>query len=94
MKNAVKIGANDNVATVITEVKSGSAIIFEDTLAEDSSIPAGETIPIYHKVAIHNIPKGQFVFKYGQIIGVATADIPAGHHAHCHNISSAPRKEV
>ena len=38
-----------------------------------------------HKVATRPIPKGAPVIKFGQIIGYATDDIPAGAHVHVHN---------
>ena len=38
-------------------------------LVETNSIPAG------HKFALCDIKKGEFVIKYGQIIGRATEDI-------------------
>lgn len=43
-------------------------------------------IPRGHKVALKDIAKGAQVHKYGQSIGVATFDIPAGEHVHVHNL--------
>ncbi len=42
-----------------------------------------------HKVAIVAIQKGEYVRRYGQIIGIATADIEAGDHVHTHNLGMA-----
>lgn len=50
-----------------------------------------EEIPIYHKVAIKSINKGEKVIKYGQVIGIATVDILQGAHVAHHNIESLPR---
>lgn len=52
----------------------------------DGTTPAVEDIPAGHKVALHDIPKGAPVRKYGEVIGVALADIPAGGHVHVHNL--------
>jgi len=52
----------------------------------DGTAPAVEDIPAGHKVALHDIPKGAPVRKYGEVIGVALADIPAGGHVHVHNL--------
>lgn len=51
-------------------------------LEADGSIPAG------HKQALVDIPKGEFVIKYGQIIGRATQDIRRGEWVHSHNLRS------
>ena len=51
-------------------------------LKETNGIPAG------HKVALANIKKGDFVIKYGQIIGRATEDIKKGAWVHSHNLKS------
>ena len=44
-------------------------------------------VPVGHKIARHDIKAGAFIRKYGQVIGVATADIAAGAHVHTHNLS-------
>jgi altronate hydrolase len=53
--------------------------------------PAGRVrtttaIPSGHKVAVRTIAEGQPVRKYGQVIGFASAPIPAGEHVHVHNL--------
>ena len=45
-----------------------------------------ETIPAGHKYALTDIPKGEYVIKYGEIIGKATCDITAGEWVHTHNL--------
>ena len=42
-----------------------------------------------HKYAAGPIPAGAEVIKYGQVIGIAREDIPAGAHVHTHNMRSA-----
>ncbi len=41
-----------------------------------------------HKIAVSPIAKGERVFKYGQTIGFATADIRAGDFVHTHNLAA------
>ena len=41
-----------------------------------------EKIPFGHKVSLKDIEKGNFIFKYGQIIGTASRDIKIGEHVH------------
>ena len=47
----------------------------------------GGTVPQGHKVALRPIHQGEAVVKYGQVIGFATCDIPAGTHVHTHNFA-------
>lgn len=51
-------------------------------LREKNGIPAG------HKFALKDIKKGDFVIKYGEIIGRATQDIKRGESVHSHNLKS------
>jgi altronate hydrolase len=46
-----------------------------------------DTVPMGHKVAVHDIAGGQPIHKYGQIIGMATGDIQRGQWVHCHNLA-------
>ena len=41
-----------------------------------------------HKYALRDIACGEYVIKYGEIIGRATSDIPAGEWVHTHNMES------
>jgi galactarate dehydratase len=43
-----------------------------------------------HKVALRPIRAGQEVHKFGQVIGLATADIEPGQHIHLHNLAMIP----
>ena len=47
-----------------------------------------EELPFAHKVAIKAIPKGGQIGKYGEPVGIATADIAPGEHVHVHNVVS------
>ena len=63
----------------------------------DTDVDAGvrtiEKIPSAHKVALRRIAKGEPVFKYGQIIGLATRDIAPGAHVHVHNLGMGAHKQ-
>ncbi|MEJ2037181.1 MAG: altronate dehydratase family protein, partial [Maritimibacter sp.] len=45
-----------------------------------------QDIPRGHKIATAQIAKGEFVLRYGQIIGQAKTDIAPGDHVHVHNL--------
>ncbi len=64
--------------TVIINEKDNVGI----SLAGTGEIPAG------HKFALRDIPKGEYVIKYGEIIGRATSDIQKGDWVHTHNVKS------
>ena len=50
-------------------------------------LTTAEAIPAGHKVAVAPVAAGNLVYKYGQVIGVASADIAAGAHVHDHNLA-------
>ena len=52
------------------------------------SLDGSDTIPAGHKFALVPISKGEFVIKYGEIIGRATRDIAPGEWVHTHNLRS------
>ena len=52
------------------------------TLTGKDNIPAG------HKFALKDIKKGEYVIKYGEIIGRATFEIKKGEWVHTHNVKS------
>ncbi len=43
-------------------------------------------IPAGHKLAIKPIPHGEAVWRYGNVIGFASASIEPGEHVHVHNL--------
>lgn len=90
--NAILIHEKDNVVTVTEEVKAGDSARYRrgDEIIE---IIAREDIPKFHKIAREGIASSGRVTKYGEEIGKALVDIPAGSHVHDHNIES-PGKET
>jgi altronate hydrolase len=80
-EKAIVLRPGDDVA-VAREVLSQIALV----LGEGRDLRVPGPIPAGHKLALHAIPQGAAVRKYGQIIGFATADIPAGAHVHVHNV--------
>jgi altronate hydrolase len=72
----------DNVAVLKRPIKKGTELT-----GPSASLTATRDIPAGHKIALTNIPAGQAVRKYGQIIGFAHCPIAAGDHAHTHNVA-------
>ncbi|MBR5388239.1 MAG: UxaA family hydrolase, partial [Clostridia bacterium] len=52
------------------------------------SLTGKGNIPAGHKFALKDIKKGEYVVKYGEIIGKATADIKEAEWVHTHNVKS------
>jgi len=73
------VALHDLTAGETVDVRQGGAIL---------RIALREAIPLGHKLALHAMPAGTAIRKYGESIGVATADIAAGAHVHVHNLAS------
>ena len=68
----VRVHAQDNVAIIVNPEGLPAGTVFE------SGLKLRETIPQSHKVALADLTRGQPVLRYGQVIGSANRDIPAG----------------
>lgn len=81
--------AQDTSQTIRLHPDDDVAIALDD-LAAGTTLPGGgalaEPVKRGHKIALHAISQGETIMRYGQIIGVATADIAAGAHVHTHNL--------
>ncbi|AMJ41081.1 UxaA family hydrolase [Anaerotignum propionicum] len=83
MNPILKIHEKDNVGTCLRKLEAQETIPFDKC-----NITATEPIPQYHKIALTHIPIHNPVYKYGQIIGLATKEISQGDYVHVHNIES------
>ena len=80
----------DTVGVIVVEgLKAGTAMLGVVT-SNNSAIrlKAKMAIPIGHKIALTDIKNGDTVWKYGQDIGKAVADIAKGEHVHVHNLKT------
>jgi altronate hydrolase len=57
------------------------------TRLASEGVTTQQNIPSGHKIATQTVAKGEAVRKYGQVIGVATADIAPGAHVHVQNLA-------
>jgi altronate hydrolase len=80
---AVHLRPEDNVAVAARPLAVGSTI-----RVNGHSVVLAARIGTGHKLAVQDIAKGEAIRKYGQIIGFASQDIPAGGHVHVHNVSA------
>lgn len=80
--SAIVIHPDDSVACLLRDHEEGECA----TLPTGSTAALLSDTPIGHKVALIAIAKGAPVFKFGALIGYATADISPGEHVHLHNL--------
>ena len=85
---ALLISQKDNVAVALDSIPQGKSALLVSENGTVSKIVVIEDIPLGHKIAKKNIPKGKYIIKYGEKIGIATSDIKSGTHVHIHNVDS------
>jgi hypothetical protein len=84
---AILLDPKDDVATALTPLEKGQTIhVALEDVAYDTELC--ENIAFGHKYALHDIPAGEAILKYGLPIGKALADIRAGEWVHVHNCRS------
>lgn len=84
MLRMIVLDEKDNIAVALDPLTKGS----EPVLSTGQTLPVCSDIPFAHKAALRPIAKGEAIIKYGQVVGVATADIAAGEHVHVQNMES------
>ena len=81
----VVLNAADNIAVALDEIPAGAKLSVK--ISESCvHLRILDSIEFGHKFAVRPIAKGDDILKYGEVIGRATADIPAGAHVHVHNL--------
>ena len=88
MKKALILDEKDNVANALIDLDKNIQV---DLIIRDLKIKIkiNENIPMGHKFLIKkDIRKGEYIIKYGEIIGRATKFIKVGSHVHIHNVES------
>ena len=82
--NAAIIDEKDTVVVAIEKINAGDEVIWRDRNGDVQKIKAITDVPMYHKVAIKEMPKGTEVVH----IGLAACDIHVGEHVHVHNVQN------
>jgi hypothetical protein len=77
---ALQLDPADNVAVAVVPLEPGDTVL---------DVPLRESIRFGHKLALRDIPAGEPILKYHEVIGRASSDIAAGTHVHVHNVVSA-----
>jgi altronate dehydratase small subunit len=83
MNSVIHINERDNLVTCLRPVSKGEAIEFEG-----KTYVASSDIPKFHKMAVAEIKKGEYCYKYGEVIGAAMENLHPGDYVHVHNLES------
>ncbi|MGB7572901.1 MAG: UxaA family hydrolase [Thermodesulfobacteriota bacterium] len=83
-ENILIIHSTDNVAVALNALGVGELAVARGI----EGFRALEEIPASHKIALKDIPKGEEIIKYGEIVAVSTRDIKKGEWVHTHNLES------
>ncbi|HXQ16631.1 MAG TPA: altronate dehydratase family protein [Caulobacteraceae bacterium] len=84
--NALRLNPADNVVIAMRRLEAGERV-------DGEGLATVEPITSGHKVAVKPIRAGETIHKYGQVIGVATADVSPGGHVHTHNVAMSSLRE-
>jgi hypothetical protein len=88
---AVWLDVRDDVVTVLRAIDPGERVRVQCGDAQ-REVRAREAIPLGHKVALHAMEAGTRIRKYGELIGVLTADVAEGAWVHTHNLATTARR--
>ncbi len=84
---AVILSDKDNVATALVDLSAGDYMLGSG--GDQAEITVPEDIKAGFKLALSDIRKGEAIYKYGYLIGLATEDIAKGGCVHVHNLISS-----
>lgn len=82
--NVMIIDERDNVGVALRDLAAGEEVICRGV----EGLIAREAVPASHKVALCNIPSGEEIIKYGEVVGVSAQEIERGGWVHTHNLES------
>jgi altronate dehydratase small subunit len=79
------LSKKDSVAVALSEIPENTQVVVK-VGQQDIPVTILEPIRFGHKFAVKAIDQGADIIKYGEVIGAASAFIPAGAHVHVHNL--------
>ena len=85
--DALVVHPEDDVGVALRDIAAAETIDVRRRGAVER-LTVVHAIPLGHKFALRALAAGAPIRKYGEAIGVATADIPVGAHVHVHNLAS------
>jgi hypothetical protein len=88
---AVWLDVRDDVVTVVRAIDPGERVRVQCG-DEQREVHAREAIPLGHKMALRAMQVGTRIRKYGEFIGMLTADVAQGAWVHTHNLATTARR--
>lgn len=83
-------GKDDTVGVMTVDVKKGQTLRGWNMVTDKTlRAKAAQDIPLGHKIALVEVPKGQGIVKYDSSIGTASRLIKKGQHVHTQNLKTA-----
>lgn len=90
MKKAIRINAEDQIATVLEDVVSGESLaIYSQDMEEIARITALQNIPFGNKIALKEIKENTVLHKGGYPIGNVIKHVELGDLVHVQNVRSS-----
>ena len=83
-ENALLIHPRDNVVVTLRDLAAGEEITAQGL----EGFRVSQNVPASHKVALRNIPAGEEIVKYGEVVAVTTREVQKGEWVHTHNLES------
>jgi (2R)-sulfolactate sulfo-lyase subunit alpha len=82
-------GKDDTVGVMTVDVQKGQTLRGWN-MAMDKTLraKAAQNIPLGHKIALIDVPKGEGIIKYDESIGRASRPIKKGQHVHTKNLKT------
>ena len=81
---ALLLNPRDSVAIAKITLPPGTTLLGRDDIP---TLILRHPIPWGHKIALKQISLGETVYRYGQVIGLATRPIQPGDYVHVHNLA-------
>ena len=83
-------GKGDTVGVMTVDVKKGQTLRGWNMVTDKTlRAKAAQDIPLGHKIALLEVPKGEGIIKYDSSIGTAARLIKKGQHVHTQNLKTA-----
>ncbi|MFD6441890.1 UxaA family hydrolase [Peribacillus sp. NPDC060186] len=79
------LSKEDSVAVALSDIPEKTSVVVK-VGQDDLAVTILEPIRFGHKFAVKAVEHGADIIKYGEVIGAASAFIPAGAHVHVHNL--------
>ncbi len=79
--------STDDVAIAVADLKAGEELTIHSLEGgKPHKVKLLEDVPLGHKVALKDLPKGHVVIEYGEKVGQMTQAVAKGGYVHVHNI--------